>query len=171
LSAIVCGQCGTTSTGRRDGTPWCERCRIWLFACPETGQWVSAAECEFRRRERRRAAVVEHTRRTTECSLDHARRILPPGWHAQVEQTLPGACHTLHLHPPAGAVDAYAYLVPPHDGRGWYVRIHNRTRGVDFPLYTAGGAHAAYFDQLDAAIDAAVTAVRIDTCDPDTRTG
>lgn len=68
----------------------------------------------------------------------------------------------IHIAPPASRINVSARLYPPHDGLpdGWYVRIDNRTRHVDFPLYTAGGAHAAVFATAAIAAHRAVQTVR-----------
>jgi hypothetical protein len=165
MTSIVCGQCGTSATGR-SGRPWCQACGIWLTVCELTGDWVSYAEAEARKTRARHARIIETTREAAHAAVDPARRLIPDGWQAKAGQVMEGACHTLEVYPPAGPVDVHAYLTPPHCGGGWYVRVSNRTQGVDFPLYTCGGAHAASFDSLAEAVTAAVTAVRTQLPDP-----
>ena len=97
---IMCSHCGTARTGRRNGTPWCQPCRIWLFVCELTGQWVSAAECDDRKRSARNAAIVEQTRHIATASIGQARELLPDGWQAQLTQLATGACQ---LSSPVGA--------------------------------------------------------------------
>jgi tripartite-type tricarboxylate transporter receptor subunit TctC len=88
--------------------------------------------------------------------------LLPDGWSAAASQAISEAIHTIAITPPGGAVDVSADLSPPaSDGdSGWSVRIHNRAEGIDFPLYTAGGAHAATYCTAPDAAAAAVTALR-----------
>ena len=178
MTTIVCGHCGTPATPRSGrpvtaGKPWCQVCGIWLTVCEVTGEWVSYAEAEARATHARHARIIESTRETANAAVDLARCLVRDGWLVTAGQVVEGACHTLDLRPPAGPVDVHAYLTPPHhipphrSARdctalycgGWHVRVHNRTQGVDFPLYNPGGAHAASFDTLAEAVDAALTAV------------
>ena len=103
----------------------------------------------------------------TTAALPRVRQLLPDGWHASGHQAISGATHTVDIDPPTGMVDATAYLMPrtdDHDGAvtGWWVRVHNRHQKVDFPLYTDGGARAAFYTSVDAAVAAAITALRIE---------
>jgi hypothetical protein len=163
MTTIVCGHCGTPCTDRRGTNPRCQPCGIWLFGCELTGQWVGAAEREARIRRAHTDAIIEQTRQVATASIDEFRTLLPDGWHAQVNQIIVGACYTVDIHPPTGPVDVHAYLTPPHDGHSWYVRVFNRTRGLDFPLYTDGGVHAATFPTVPDALAAAISVVRIET--------
>jgi len=165
MTPLVCAHCGTTSTERRGDAPWCTPCGIHLVLDEPSGEWTSVAGRAHRQIEARNARLIERTRRAALSSVEPAQNLIPDGWRAHAEQCAPGGILTLALHPPAGPVDAYAYLTPPHAERGWYVRVDNRSRGVDFPLYVAGGARAAYFATLAEAVQAAVTAVRIETRD------
>ncbi|MGN9912727.1 hypothetical protein ACTMTJ_34855 [Phytohabitans sp. LJ34] len=91
--------------------------------------------------------------------------MLPAGWSATASQAISGATHTIAITPPVGAVDASAYLSPPasDSDSGWTVRIHHRAEGIGFPLYTAGGAHAATYSTAPDAAAAAVAALRCET--------
>ncbi|WP_173079984.1 hypothetical protein [Phytohabitans rumicis] len=106
--------------------------------------------------------VVAVSARLAAAHLPEVRSLLPDGWSAATSQAISGATHTIAISPPVGAVDVSAYLSPPAcDGEGgWSVRIHNRTQGVGFPLYTAGGAHAATYSTVLDAAAAAITALR-----------
>lgn len=76
----------------------------------------------------------------------------------------------IDIEPPAGPVDAMAYLTPPPDGdHGWLVRVHNRAQRIDFSLYIAGEAHAASFPTAGDALDAAVRALHIEMAAMTTR--
>ncbi|QGN48003.1 hypothetical protein GKC29_14885 [Micromonospora sp. WMMC415] len=132
---------------------------------PEHGDWVSFAERDHRRRaaanQRRIAASACQVHRA--MSAVHGR--MPDGWHAVARQHVDGALHTLDVEPAPGqaGVDAIAYLIPPTGGcREWRVRVHNRTRRINFPLYRDGGAQAALFDTAGDALDAAICALRVE---------
>jgi hypothetical protein len=111
-------------------------------------------------------ALVTASATATTAVLPRVRQLLPAGWHATSYQAIRGATHTVAVDPPTSLVDATAYLLPRTDqaGRvaGWWVRVHNRAQRVDFPLYTRGGADAAVFEGVDAAVDAAITALRVE---------
>jgi hypothetical protein len=166
MSAIMCAACGTTTTDRRDRRPWCTPCGIWLVLDPSTGDWVSHAERAHRAKVARDTLEIDQSRRAVAAAIGHARTLVPAGWRAQARQARPDVCHAIDIHPPAGAVDVTAYLLPAGSDRGWHVQIHNRTRRVGFPLYTRGGAEAAYYATVDDAVTAAVTALRIEIPEP-----
>jgi hypothetical protein len=161
MTTIICHHCGTTSTGLRDGVPWCLTCRCWLTRCELTGEWVSCAEHERRKAHARNAQLIDETRLGALGALDLTLTLIPHGWRAQVTHLSPGAYWTLDLHPPTGPITVVASLTSPHAGQseGWHVGIHNRTRAVAFPLYTAGGTRAAYYTRVQDALAAAIHAI------------
>ena len=159
----TCARCGTETAARWHGAPWCPGCRIQLVRHEPTGEWVSHAELERRRRQARDAAAVEATRRVALDALPAAHARIPRHWRATVDPPPPGATWALTIAPAAGPVDVSAQLTPPHSGRGWQVRIHHRTGRVGYPLYTPGGAQAAQFGGLADAVDAAVAALLLET--------
>jgi hypothetical protein len=158
----VCSGCATPAGQVRHGHPWCGTCGWYLVHDPEHGDWTSFAEREYRQRaadtRRRVAASAEQVHRALVAVRDR----VPEGWRFGACQHLDGAIHTLTVEPPADIIDATAYLAPPDDGDGWRVRVHNRAQGIDFPLYGAGGARAAVFADPGDAVDAAVTALRVE---------
>lgn len=160
MTTIVHHRCGNPSTSLRDGAPWCLTCECWLTQCELTGEWVSPAERLRRQTQARNDQLIEQTRCGALDALDLVRTLIPDRWRAEVTQIAPSAW-TLHLHPPTAAIDVYAYLTAPHSGQdeGWYVRVNNRTRGVNFPLYIAGGARAAHYARVQDAVAEAVHAV------------
>jgi hypothetical protein len=163
VTYITCGRCGTDAAVRRHGARWCPGCGIYLVQHELTGEWVSHAELEYRRRQAHHAPVVEANRWLALDALPAVQAGIPDHWQATVDPPSSGATWALTIDPVAGPIDVSAYLSPPHSGRGWHVRIHNRTDGVAFPLYTAGGAQAAQFGTLADAVDAAVTALLTET--------
>lgn len=166
ITHVHCWLCGTQAAARRHGAPRCPGCGIYLVQDEPTGEWVSHAELEHRRRQAHDAPVIEATRQLAFDALPAVQAHVPDNWQATVAQPPSGATWALTIHPPAGPIDVYAYLSPPHSDRGWHVRIHNRTEKVGFPLYTAGGAQAAQFGTLPDAVDAAVTALLTETGKP-----
>jgi len=160
MTSIRCARCGATPATPEQGLPWCATCGIWLVRDEPTGEWVGVAERQRRRKRARDAVAIQETHDLVHGGLAAARSRLPEGWRGVTDLPLPGAIWSLTIQPPGGPVQVEAYLVPSDTNRGWYVRIHNRTEGVGFPLYTPGGAHAAHYATLDQAVDAAVTALR-----------
>jgi hypothetical protein len=163
MSSIVCAHCGTESTARRQGRGWCVPCGIWLIRDEETTEWISVAEhahCQPRYRQRQAIAQTSDAARAAQPAAD---ALLPAGWRSSLTEASHGGCCTLDLHPPAGPVDVYAYLVPPIGGFGWRVRVHNRTTGVCRALFTPGTATAVTFPDVPAAVEAAIAAVHAAT--------
>jgi hypothetical protein len=158
--SMVCAHCGTPSTHQRQAIPWCTQCGIWLVHDEPTGQWVSFAEHAWRQPRVLQLQAIAQTRDAATAAQPTALALLPPGWHTAVGEPAHVGCYTLDLHPPAGPVDLYAYLVPPYRGRDWRVRVYNRTAGVCRALFTADTATAATFPDVPAAVTAAVDAVR-----------
>lgn len=159
----MCQRCGTPADTVRNCHPWCSVCGQYLVHDPEYGDWTTFADREYRRRtagiQQRITASAEHVAQAVAAVHDR----LPADWHAVACQHIDGATHTLDIQPPAGSIDAIAYLIPPTGrGDGWLVRVHNRTRHLDFPLYHAGGARAASFGSASEALDAAIEALRIE---------
>ena len=159
---ITCSECGAGATARDDNSPWCPHCSIWLVHCDLTGQWVGPATRQWRLREAAAEQQITASRGTAEAALPETEALLPAGWRATVDQGLPRATYALRIRPASSPVDVTAHLSPPHDGVGWFVQIHNRTTGIGFPLYTPGGAHAAYFTTITDAVTAAINAIRIE---------
>ncbi len=158
---IVCVHCGGVSTARRHDRPWCQQCGCYLTLDPAVGEWVSFAEKLWRENEARNVQWFDQTRTNLRRQLDDIRSVVPDGWTTHVNDPGRGlAC--IDIAPPADRIDVSARLYPPHDGQpgGWYVRINNRTRHVDFPLYIAGGAHAAFFTTAAIATHGAIQTVR-----------
>lgn len=153
--SIVCAHCGTPSTHQRQAIPWCVHCGIWLVHDEPTGQWVSFAEHAWRQPRALQLQAIAQTRDAATAAQPAALALLPPGWHTAVGEPSHGGCCTLDLHPPAGPVDLYAYLVPPYRGYDWRVRVYNRTAGVCRALFTPGAATAA----VTAAVDAVHSAI------------
>ena len=159
---IRCGHCGNDTSGSRDNLPWCPYCSIWLVSWGLTGEWTSFAAVDQRRRRaagERQATVADAVVR---AALPAAQALLPEGWRAALDSGGTQACTLLSIRPIPGLVEAVAYLAPPRAGRGWYVRISNRTERISFPLYCSGGARVAYFDTIAAAVTAAVDRLRIE---------
>ena len=134
---------------------------------PDTTPSPSPAQQAANDRADAARAVIAASATATTAALPRVRRLLPPGWRAGGHQAISGATHTVAIDPPAGVVDATAYLMPrtgEHDGTvaGWWVRVHNRQQRVDFPVYTDGGAHAAVFTSVDDAVAAAITVLRVE---------
>ena len=159
---VVCARCGTTSTTRRQRLPWCERCEIWLVLDPATGEWVGFADGERRIRAADDAVVIAVSAHAVGEALPRLTGLVPDGWSLSAGQNLPGALHTLTLTPPPPLVHVNACLRPPDRGFGWYVRVHNRSQRIDYPLYEAGGVRAAHFATAEDALQAAITALRVD---------
>jgi hypothetical protein len=161
----VCPWCGTPSATVHDGAPWCCGCGHYLVHDDVLGGWTTFADREYRRRtaniQRRVAASAEQVHRAVATVSDR----LPAGWHAAARHRVDGAVHTLDIAPPAGSVDAVAYVAPSPAGDGWLVRVHNRARGIDFPIYRAGGAQVASFSTAGEAVVVAVQALRIEIVD------
>jgi hypothetical protein len=160
--APVCSRCATPSEQVRNSHPWCDVCGFYLVHDPEHGDWTTFAEREYRRRaadnERRVTASAEQVHRASVALHDR----IPEGWRIAACQHGDRAMHTLDIEPPPDTLDATAYLAPPDDGDGWHVRVHNRTQGIDFPLYRDGGARAASFANPGDALAAAVNALRVE---------
>jgi len=129
---------------------------------PTTGEWVGVAEREHRMRAAEDAAAIAASAAAVAEALPRLTGLVPDGWSLSAGQILPGAVHTLTLTPPPSLVQVCAYLRPPERGFGWYVRVDNRTEGVDYPLYEAGGVRAAHFATVEEALQAAITAVCVD---------
>jgi hypothetical protein len=166
ITHVHCWRCGTQAAVRRHVAPRCPGCGIYLVRDEPTGEWVTHAELERRHRQAHDAPVIEATRQLAFDALPAVQAHVPDHWQATVDPPSSGATWALTIHPAAGPIDVHAYLTPPHSNRGWYVRIHNRTEKVGFPLYTAGGAHAAQFGTLPDAVDAALTALLTETGKP-----
>ena len=110
---------------------------------------------------RRIAASAQHTRR----AISGLRDLIPNRWQISAGQHVDGAPHTIDITPPSDRVDVMAYLCTPHGETGWRVRVYNRTRKVDYPLYSHGGARAAEYRTARDALAAAINALRIDLGD------
>ncbi|MCX4094466.1 hypothetical protein [Nocardia sp. alder85J] len=125
------------------------------------GEWVSFAEKVRRGIEGRNARWCQQARACLGRQLDDVRGVVPAGWTMNVDDPVNGL-PCIRITPPAGRTDVSARLYPPHDELpgGWYVRIDNRTRHMDFPLYLAGGVHAAFFTTAAIAARRAVRMVR-----------
>jgi hypothetical protein len=159
---VICGHCGTTGTRRRGSHPWCEPCEIWLVPDPTTGEWVGFAERDHRSRTAENAvAIVASAQVVAETVLQLA-ALVPAGWNISANQNLPGAVHTIALAPPPATLEVTAYLIPPDQEHGWHVRVHNQTQRMDYPLFESGGVRAASYTTAEAALRAAINAVRID---------
>jgi hypothetical protein len=173
---ITCSECGTSIDpelyhGRdpRAGEAehpeqvWCPTCTSWLVYYDSTRQWLNPDSTDYwRRSQAGYALVIGVSHRRATAALPDAQALAPPGWQAGLHHNLPGAGYTLRLIPPAGPFDVAAYLSPPTGDGGWQVTIHNRTRRIGYPLYVAGGAHAASYATLTDAVHAAVDAVDTD---------
>jgi hypothetical protein len=156
---VVCARCATTSTTLHRGLPWCQHCEIWLVLDPATGEWVSFAERDRRIREADYMVAVTASATAVAEALPRLTGLVPDGWSVSAGQTVPDTLHVLTLTPPPSLVRVSASLRPPYQGHGWYVRVDNRTEGVDYPLYEPGGVRAAYFPTAEDALQAALTAV------------
>jgi len=163
-SDLRCGHCGTSTAMLRQGQRWCGTCHIWLVRDHTGTEWVSYAEREHRQHATETARRIADATGVVTRTLPRLQALVPPGWQVTVHQPS-SAIPTIAVDPPPGTVDATAYLQPADGDRGWYVRIHNRARRIDFPLYTAGGAHAAYFATTAKALHAARTALAIEMVD------
>lgn len=138
-----------------------------MIRVPDTSTPPSPAQREGDDRADAYRALIAASAAATIAALPHVRCLLPTGWHATGRQAIIGATYTVDIDPPTGVVDATAYLIPRTDGHdgtgiGWLVRVHNRQQRVDFPLYTDDGAHAAVFATVEAAVDAAITVLRVE---------
>lgn len=154
-------------TGRRAGGGL-------VMLAPDTTTTPSPPQREADDRAEACRAVIAASAAASTAALPQVRSLLPTGWHAICHQAITGATHTVDIDPPTGVVDATAYRIPRTDGHdgagaGWSVRVHNRQQRVDFPLSTDGGAHAAVFADVEAAVAAAITVVRVEAVP--TRTG
>jgi hypothetical protein len=127
---------------------------------------VSPAVAYWRRVDDDRARVIAATLDAARAALPQAKRLLPPGWQAAVHQTITGASYQLEVRPSPDAVEVFGYLSPPTPHTGWSVRIHNRSRGIGFPIYVPGGARAAEYATVAEAITAAARAIRTERCRP-----
>src|SRR5262249_23369170 len=127
---IACAHCGTEPTSRRQGIPWCDHCGIWLVRDERTAQWTSFAEHAHRQPRYGQRKGTARTGDAATAAQPVADALLPAGWHSSLAEPSHGGCSTLDLHPSAGPVDAYAYLVPPIGGHDWRVRVYHRTTGV-----------------------------------------
>ncbi|MEU1244203.1 hypothetical protein ABZ388_27955 [Micromonospora parva] len=156
---IICARCQTPSRLRRHGLAWCEACGTYLVNDAGSGTWVSFADHEHRRCAAENERDIAHSVDLVDEHLPEAQRLVPEGWAARRHQT-DGARCVVAIDAPA--VIATSYLSPPDGKFGWYVRVHNRATGVDFPLYIDGGARAASFDTIEAAVVAAVEALRVE---------
>jgi len=165
MPLVACPKCGTESTVPAGDTTRCPHCRVHLVRYEHSNEWISPAEQLFRTIAASTQLLIEESRDCAIASQVEAARHLPPEWNLEVGQLLPGAAYTLTITPP-GPVNVSAALTPPHAGHGWSVRIDNRDRGVDFPLFIRGGAEAAYFATVADAVDAAITALTIEVNDP-----
>ncbi|WP_433651570.1 hypothetical protein ACQP2C_02940 [Micromonospora zamorensis] len=161
MTDIVCSRCQTLSRLWRHGLRWCEACEIYLVNDAGTGRWVSFADREQRQRAAENERAIAKAVDLVDEHLPEVQRLVPEGWAARRHQT-DGARCTVAIDAPAD-VNATSYLSPPVGRFGWYVRVHNRTTGMDFPLYTDGGARAASFDTIEAAVAAAVEALRVES--------
>ncbi|CCH17736.1 hypothetical protein [Micromonospora lupini] len=163
MTDIVCSRCQTLSRLRRHGLRWCEACETYLVIDAGTGRWVSFADREQRRRAAEEDRAIARSVELVDEHLPEAQRLVPEGWAARRHQNDGARCHVA-IDAPAD-VNATSYLSPPDGKSGWYVRVHNRTTGIDFPLYTDGGARAASFDTIEAAVAAAVEALRVESAE------
>jgi hypothetical protein len=159
---VACARCATASTTLHRDPPWCQRCEIWLVLDPATGHWVSFAERGRRIQAAADAAAVAASAITVAEALPRLTALAPDGWSISTRQNLPAALHTITVAPPPSPMDVTAYIRPPDRGFGWYVRVHDRTHGIDYPLYEAGGVRAAYFTTAEDALRAAINAIRTD---------
>lgn len=152
MTSIVCARCGTPSTSRRRGTPWCGQCGIWLFRDEVTNEWISCAEYAHREPAYRRRQAVAATQQAAVTAQRSVALLLPAGWHTQIAEPVGGGCYTLSLYPPTAAADRYAYLIPPIGGYDWRVRVCDPVARVCRTLFIPGTAEPATFgDAVDAA--------------------
>lgn len=157
--SIVCARCGMPSTTRRQRLPWCTRCEIWLVHDEVTGQWISFAEHAHRQPVYQRRQAIAATRAAALAARPSVEALLPAGWHACLGEPAHSGGYTLDLHPPAGPVDVYAYLVPPIGRYAWRVRVYHRGIGVCQTLFTPGTATPATFTQPADAVPTVLAAV------------
>lgn len=165
LPVPMCWQCGTPSAPVPGGVRRCPRCGAGLVHDDVDG-WISPAGHLHRRRAEADARRVAVSARLVGEALPGLVPAAPAGWSVAAA-AFEGALHSVAVHPPAGSVDATAYLSPDTDHAstdlvGWTVRVHHRGQGIDFPLYTDGGARAARFRTATDALAAAVQALRIE---------
>ncbi|MEV4517858.1 GGDEF domain-containing protein [Dactylosporangium sp. NPDC049525] len=171
--APSCWQCGTPSPVVPGGVRRCQHCGAGLVL--DADGWISPAEELYRRRAETDARQIAVSVSQVAEALPALAASAPAGWSVTAAvPVIDGALHSVAVHPPACSVDATAYLTPDTDHRdstdgtgpsaepGWWVRVHNRGRGIDFPLYTDGGARAARFRTAADACRAAVQALRIE---------
>ncbi len=162
-TTIVCAHCGTESTTRRQGIPWCANCGIWLVRDEVTAEWISFAEHAHRQPRYRELEAIAQTGDAATAAQPTVDALLPAGWHSSIAEPSHGGCFTLDLHPPAGPVDLYAYLVPPVGGYDWRVRVYNHSTGVCRTLFTPATATAATYRDVPEAVTAAIAAVQAAT--------
>ncbi|GAB3848658.1 GGDEF domain-containing protein [Dactylosporangium cerinum] len=186
-SSPSCWSCGTQSPLVPDGVRRCAHCGAGLVF-DGVGGWISPAEQLHRRAAEATARRVAVSVRLVAEAGPTLALSAPAGWSVTAAvPVIDGALHSIAVHPPVGSVDATAYLIPDielhhhsNDRAGdaehtrhplhpdstarteWTVRVHNRAEGVDFPLYTDGGARAALFRTAADACTAAVHALRIE---------
>jgi hypothetical protein len=109
------------------------------------------------------AAAVAVSAHIVAVTLPRLASSVPVGWDIRAYQNMPGAPHVIALCPPQESpIAVTAHIWPPYRTRGWYVRVDNRTRRIDYPLYEAGGMRAAAFASPEAALEAAINAVAVD---------
>ncbi|WP_280422746.1 hypothetical protein [Nocardia carnea] len=150
---ITCAHCGTASTGNRQDRPWCAPCGIWLTLDELTAEWVSHAEKLARDNDRLGAAFSAQAQQAIAQAASAIHQVVPADWSIELDDS------SIMLHPPAGTADLITYVSPcAPEFHYWGVLIHDRGNGVDAPLFAAGGAHAARYDDAAEALIAAVRA-------------
>ncbi|MGI5213335.1 hypothetical protein [Plantactinospora sp. CA-290183] len=159
MTTIVCATC-TNPGGSRNGRPWCDPCGIWLVLHEPSGQWVSYAEREYRQRAAETEQAIAASIRLVDEHLARVHELLPEGWSARTHQAMRGALYAIAIDAPDGVIDATSYLQPPTGRFERTVTVHNRVTGVGFPSFADGGARAASFHTVDAAIEDAVGLLR-----------
>jgi hypothetical protein len=178
-----CAQCEATLAVTNPDQVRCAQCGLYLILDDVTGEWISPAEHDRRQREARTAQVIEESRIAVGASLAEAAALLPDGWTIETGQIMDGSVHalTVAVPPQPGPADAsteacadgdaiaVASLIPPSDSCGWKVRVCNRVQRVGYPLFTDGGARAAQYATVAAAMNAAVNVLRIELSDPRNR--
>ena len=143
VTTPTCAYCATPAT-ERGGCRWCQPCGHWLERDPLTGEWISPAELIARRvrRDNTRLATAKATAARAEL--------------AAVRAAVSGSCsvvlHTTTITISSAETTAALYHDP--DRECWHVRIHEP--GISAPIYTAGGAHVAYYRSAAEAARAAV---------------
>jgi hypothetical protein len=178
MPVIRCAQCGATFSVADPCQVQCPRCGLHLVLDGTSGEWISPAELDHRQRAARTAQTIEASLLAVEAHLGEATALLPEGWRIDSGPVMDGSVHVLTIAVPAdpspaamstGAGSgrdaiAVASLIPRPDN-GWHVEVFNRARRISYPLYTHGGAHAARYATVAAAMNAAINALRIELPD------